>query len=108
MANTRIRNLDQESVLVGEHSLAVDHPSYNLFNAKRATLEDIKTFVWKVITDSGIIATITSDSNWDSDGDYIGSTVGLVAGDIYTDMAYRVRYEFDGNILIRYHINNVI
>lgn len=108
MADTRIRNLDLEPTLGGTHSLAIDHPSYNLTNAKKTTLDDVKEFVWKIIIDPAVIAKIKSDSNWNGDGDYTGTYTGLVAGDIYTDMNLRVRYEYDGEVLIRYHINNVI
>lgn len=108
MADIRIRNLELEATLAGTHYIVIDNPSYNLTNAKKTTLDDVKEFVWKIITNPTIISNIKSDSNWNSDGDYIGDYTGLVAGDIYTDTHLRIRYEYDGEILIRYHINNVI
>ena len=107
MANSRIRNLTPELTLTSEHTLAVDSPTYNLENARSVTAADIKTFVWKIIIDPAVITNITKESSWNSDGDYTGAYTGLVAGDIYTDMSLRIRYEYDGEVLIRYHINNV-
>jgi hypothetical protein len=62
-------------------------------------------FYDKYITDAAIIARITSRSNWDEDGNYIGSTTGIVQGQVYFDDINHLRYEFNGTILIRLTYN---
>lgn len=106
MADSRIKNLTNETALAATDTFAIDREAYT--NAKNVTAQQVKTFVWKVITDAGIIATITDFSNWNDDSVYIGSTVGLVAGDQYVDISLGIKYEYNGVYLIRYHINNVI
>ena len=59
----------------------------------------------RAITDAAMIALITDPANWDLNGNYTGSTAGLVLGNFYTDFVNKTKYEFDGTYLIRYIIN---
>jgi len=108
MADSRIRDLSHEIWVTDEHTFAVDSPDYALTNAKNVTGEDVRRLAWRVITNIGVIANITNDANWDSNGDYIGVYTNLRVGDIYVDPVNRVKYEYNGVMLIRYHVNNVI
>jgi hypothetical protein len=60
------------------------------------------------IIDPTIISTITDASNWDDDGNYTGSTTGLVAGNYYYDDNWNQKYEFDGTTLRRISYNTLI
>lgn len=61
-----------------------------------------------IITDAGIIATITSDANWNDDGDYTGSVAGLSNGNVYWDDNFNQKYKFDGTTLRRTTYNTYI
>ena len=106
MADSRIKNLDLEATLTSADTFAIDRAAYT--NAKHVTIDQVKTFVWKVIVDAAVIAVITADGSWNDDGVYTGVTTALVAGDQYVDINYGIKYEYNGVYLIRYHINNVI
>ncbi len=58
-----------------------------------------------LITDAGIIATITNGANWNVDGDYTGSTAGLISGNYYYDDTWNQYYKFDVTTLIRITYN---
>jgi len=105
MADSRIKDLANEASLASTDTFAIDRASYT--NAHYVSASQVKTFVWKVITNATIIAEITDESNW-NDGVYVGLTTGLVAGDQYIDTSLWIKYEYNGYYLIRYHINNVI
>jgi len=62
----------------------------------------------KPITDAAIIATITDDANWDGDGNYTGSTTGLLNGNYYFDDNWNQKYEYDGTTLRRITYNSLI
>lgn len=62
----------------------------------------------KPITDATIIATITDDANWDGDGNYTGSTTGLLNGNYYYDSTYNQKYEYNGTTLVRFTYNTLI
>jgi len=107
MANARVKDFTPEPSPDGTENFGVDKAAY--LNARKLTLAQVKTFVWKVITDAGVITEITDETNWDdATGNYTGSTVGMDAGDVYTEMTNQIRYEYDGVYLIRYLINNII
>lgn len=61
-----------------------------------------------VITDVAIIATITTSGNWNEDGDYTGSTVGLVTGNVYYHNKTNQRYYYDGTTLRRFTYNETV
>ncbi len=62
-----------------------------------------------ILVDAGIIATITDDANWDDDtGAFTGSVAGLVAGNVYYDNNFKLRYHFDGTTLRRNGFNDQI
>ena len=61
-----------------------------------------------IITDGGIIATIINPANWNTDGNYTGSVIGLIAVNIYYDDAENLKYLFDGTMLRRFTYNSVI
>jgi len=106
MADARVKDFAQEAAPDGTENFGVDKAVY--VNAHRVTLSQVKTFVWKRITNAGLITTITDEDNWDDGtGDYTGSTVGLVAGDVYYDSSTQIKYEYDGVDLIRYFVNNI-
>ncbi len=108
MADARVKDFAQEATPDGTENFGVDKAAYT--NAHRVTLAQVKTFVWKLLTDAGLIATITDEANWsDVNGSYVGSTVGLVAGDIYVDTTadIPIKYEYDGTNLVRYYVNNI-
>jgi len=107
MADSRVKDFSVESTPDGTEYFGVDKAAY--LNAHKLLLSTVKTFVWKVISDGGVITEITDESNWDDGtGNYTGSTVGLSSGDVYTDITTQIRYEYDGVYLIRYLINNII
>ena len=106
MADSRIKDLGNEAALTSTDTFAIDRAAYT--NAKNVTAAQVKTFVWKVITDAGVLAEITDFGNWDDDGVFIGDDSDLVAGDQYVDISLGIKYEYNGVYLIRYHINNVI
>ena len=58
------------------------------------------------ITSATIIATIINDAYWNDDGDYIGSTAGLVDGNTYWHDAYNQHYYFEGTTLRRTTYNS--
>lgn len=45
-----------------------------------------------IITDATLISTITNPASWNEDGDYTGSTTGLVAGNYYIDSNFNQFY----------------
>ena len=61
-----------------------------------------------VITDAAIITEIIKNSNWDVNGDYTGSIIGLVSGNIHYDNNYNMKYVFDSTTLRRFAYNQLI
>lgn len=61
-----------------------------------------------LITTSEIITTITTAGNWNVDGNYTGSTTGLVAGNYYYDDNWNLKYMYDGTTLRRFTYNEAI
>ena len=59
------------------------------------------------ITDGAIIANITNDSNWNDDGNYTGSIVGLVDCNFYYEDGMAQKYEFFGGVLRRFTFNTL-
>jgi len=59
-----------------------------------------------LITDAGIITTITNDANWNPD--YTGSIVGLVEGNYYFDSTTNQNYQFLNSVLTRTTVNTLI
>ena len=60
-----------------------------------------------LITNPTVITTITNPANWDEDGEYTGSTTGLVNGNYYYDSTLNQKYEFDGTTLRRISFNTL-
>lgn len=58
------------------------------------------------ITNSVVIETITTESNW-PDGVYNGSTTGLAINNYYADNNNKLMYYYDGIKLHRWSIDNV-
>ena len=52
-----------------------------------------------IITDASVITEITDQANWDVNGDYTWSTVGLVINQNYFDWTFF--YTYNGTVLIR-------
>ena len=61
-----------------------------------------------LITDAGVISAITDASSWDDDGDYTGSTAGMLDGNFYYDDDWNQKYHFDGTTLRRFTYNSLI
>ena len=63
-----------------------------------------------IISDAGIIATITDEANWDDDtGDFTGVLpAGLVAGNVHYDSDFNLWYHFDGTTLRRINYNTQV
>lgn len=61
-----------------------------------------------VITDAAIITEITTLANWNNKGNYTGSKVGLVSGNIYYDDYWNQKYRYDGLTLRRFTYNELI
>ena len=62
----------------------------------------------KKITDAAIIAEIINPANWDINGEYIGSTAGLLEGNYHNDSVNKTRYEFTDSLLVRTAINIIV
>lgn len=60
-----------------------------------------------MITDATVITNIIADANWDGDGDYTGSTTGLVNGNVYYD-SNNLYYKYNGSTLLRFEYNTKI
>lgn len=106
MADSRVKDFTQEASPDGTENFGVDKASYA--NAKRVTLDQVKTFVWKVMTAPAAIAAITNESNWsDVTGEYTGSTALFTAGDVYYDTSTQIRYQYDGVQVVRWYANNI-
>jgi hypothetical protein len=60
-----------------------------------------------LITDAGIITSITTEANWTSQN-YTGSTAGLKECNYYYDYLTKIKYEYNGTYLVRFYINTVL
>jgi hypothetical protein len=59
-------------------------------------------------SDPVVLQDVTDENNWDDiTGYFTGSTADLAEGGIYYDVTTNIKYEFDGNLLIRYRFNNI-
>jgi hypothetical protein len=60
-----------------------------------------------LITDTDIITEITKKTNW-VNRIYVGSEEGLSACDWYLDRVKMIMYQYDGSMLVRWGVNNVL
>lgn len=60
-----------------------------------------------LISDPDIIKEITKKTNW-VNRLYVGSEEGLSACDWYLDRVKMIMYKYDGSMLVRWGVNNVL
>jgi len=60
-----------------------------------------------LITDAVVITAIKLDANWNADGNYTGSTTGIVDDSYYYDSTFNFKYEYKDTLLRRFQFNPI-
>jgi hypothetical protein len=51
---------------------------------------------------------IKKTENWNDQGEYVGTTSGMIKGQTYVDVANKIKYEYTGVTVIRFPINVIV